>query len=708
MMSMKIIIIDSLKQYFPELDNVSVYAAEVDRNDDIWFAVHYGGLLKYSHGEFQVFKVYEGDFQIRGFSIDGNNDIWFTAGNRIYRFNEEEIKKYLFAENLEDEKCSLYSMCSDSRGNIWYSFYAPGSSDKLHRMKDGKYENDFYTISEVDRFCSEIFCDSKDRVWFFANDIFCLEGNELKKLTDNVPYMHKEIKFSEDKGGVLWIAMSNRILKYEDGRLSELEAPYSKLPMEEYSDIVFGKNGSAFMLCSNENSTKYLTELKNDEFQIHTPPKGSGLETLAADSQGMIWTGKQSTVGVFDNGEYRSWETSIDMSGQSDGISGMKFDSANNLWITANYWHISSWGGYDTSLHTGNGIYLFKDNTVWQYEEPEAERIELFEFAPDSTVWMYMYKRKHVLGELQGGVLKTYDTSNSGMPANYIEDLATDKNNNVWLSFFRASAWGNSNSPIKQYFSGYGLTKFDGDSWQTYNTENSRIPSNVVIEIRTGIEGKVWTVCQIDTGKYIISVFYDDKWTNFDKPEDTIYTQNYYYFGNMFIRESIPMETDSKGNLWVCARGKNALYKCGENAIEIIKKGEFPIQDSEIIKLQIDKNDNLWISTNKGLVIYNENGLGLTGIDEEFTEHENDLWFHCFPNPFSQFQTTTYELREAGHVTLKVYDFMGNEVAVLANGFKPAGRHEARFEAAGLPEGMYFLQLRAGNEVVSENVVHIK
>ena len=88
-------------------------------------------------------------------------------------------------------------------------------------------------------------------------------------------------------------------------------------------------------------------------------------------------------------------------------------------------------------------------------------------------------------------------------------------------------------------------------------------------------------------------------------------------------------------------------------------------------------------------------------------EYQN-LNMLCKPNPFSQFQTTNYELRQAGHVTLKVLDMLGNEVSTLVDGFMPAGRHEARFDAAGLPEGMYFLKLQAGGEVVTKKVIYIK
>jgi hypothetical protein len=46
-------------------------------------------------------------------------------------------------------------------------------------------------------------------------------------------------------------------------------------------------------------------------------------------------------------------------------------------------------------------------------------------------------------------------------------------------------------------------------------------------------------------------------------------------------------------------------------------------------------------------------------------------------------------------VTLKIYDVLGNEIATLVDEEKPAGIYEIVFEAAGLPSGVYYYQLRA-------------
>jgi surface protein len=74
------------------------------------------------------------------------------------------------------------------------------------------------------------------------------------------------------------------------------------------------------------------------------------------------------------------------------------------------------------------------------------------------------------------------------------------------------------------------------------------------------------------------------------------------------------------------------------------------------------------------------------------------------PNPVSASARLRYELPEATAVRLQVFDLLGRRVVTLADGEKPAGRHEVSWRSAGLASGTYFVRLTAGPEAQTQKI----
>jgi hypothetical protein len=71
-----------------------------------------------------------------------------------------------------------------------------------------------------------------------------------------------------------------------------------------------------------------------------------------------------------------------------------------------------------------------------------------------------------------------------------------------------------------------------------------------------------------------------------------------------------------------------------------------------------------------------------------------------YPNPFNPTTTIQYALPRTSRVVLRVYDMLGQEVAVLKDDIQPAGRHDAVWngknsQGHGVASGVYFYQLEA-------------
>ena len=69
-----------------------------------------------------------------------------------------------------------------------------------------------------------------------------------------------------------------------------------------------------------------------------------------------------------------------------------------------------------------------------------------------------------------------------------------------------------------------------------------------------------------------------------------------------------------------------------------------------------------------------------------------------YPNPFNPSTNIRFSVAQAGHVSLKVYNVLGVEVASLVNEQKDPGTFRVNWNAAGMPSGMYLYRLSVTSE----------
>ncbi len=79
-----------------------------------------------------------------------------------------------------------------------------------------------------------------------------------------------------------------------------------------------------------------------------------------------------------------------------------------------------------------------------------------------------------------------------------------------------------------------------------------------------------------------------------------------------------------------------------------------------------------------------------------------------FPNPFNPGTSIQFSIVDPQFITLKVYDMLGREVAVLVNEKRPAGDYMVSFDASGLASGVYIYRLVAGGFVSSRSMVLLR
>ena len=114
------------------------------------------------------------------------------------------------------------------------------------------------------------------------------------------------------------------------------------------------------------------------------------------------------------------------------------------------------------------------------------------------------------------------------------------------------------------------------------------------------------------------------------------------------------------------------------------------------------------ISSQYGVILHTTTGGLVTEIDEElFTPVEYSL-SQNYPNPFNPSTKFQYSIPQSTKVQIKIFDMLGNEIETLINEEKSVGTYELNWNAIGLPSGVYFYQLKAGNFIETKKMILIK
>jgi len=93
--------------------------------------------------------------------------------------------------------------------------------------------------------------------------------------------------------------------------------------------------------------------------------------------------------------------------------------------------------------------------------------------------------------------------------------------------------------------------------------------------------------------------------------------------------------------------------------------------------------------------------------DQDLVAHKFAL-FPNYPNPFNPVTTIRFSLPEKQHVTLQIYNLIGQEVATVINKELPAGFHNLIWNAANMPSGVYLYRLASKKKAISNKMILLK
>ena len=82
--------------------------------------------------------------------------------------------------------------------------------------------------------------------------------------------------------------------------------------------------------------------------------------------------------------------------------------------------------------------------------------------------------------------------------------------------------------------------------------------------------------------------------------------------------------------------------------------------------------------------------------------------FDAYPNPFNPSTSFDLQVGVAGHVSLNVYNLMGQVVGNLVNNTMDAGNYNITWDAANFSSGMYIVKAETANGIATQKVMLVK
>jgi uncharacterized lipoprotein YddW (UPF0748 family) len=97
-----------------------------------------------------------------------------------------------------------------------------------------------------------------------------------------------------------------------------------------------------------------------------------------------------------------------------------------------------------------------------------------------------------------------------------------------------------------------------------------------------------------------------------------------------------------------------------------------------------------------------------TGIDGQLSLPNSFALEQNYPNPFNPTTRIRFNIAQAGNASLKIYNLLGQEVAILLHEFMNPGTYDIEFNASKLASGIYFYRIKVNDFSASKKMILMK
>jgi sugar lactone lactonase YvrE len=308
---------------------------------------------------------------------------------------------------------------------------------------------------------------------------------------------------------------------------------------------------------------------------------------IAIANSGNKWIGtKGGGLAKFDGISWTVYNTSN--SGlPSNWVKAIAIDNAGNIWI-------GTWGGGLAKFDGRSWTVYNKSNSSLPNDYVNAIAIDNEDNKWIGTVpyWDGQQWVGGGLAKFDGVDWTVYNTSNSGLPSDFVWAIAIDNAGNKWIGTYYG-----------------GLAKFDGVNWTVYNALNSGLPDYYVIAIAIDNAGNKW-----------IGTLYGGL-AKFDGVDWTVYNISNSGLPSNWVRA---IAIDNAGNKWIGTDG-GGLAKFDGISWSVYNTSNSGLPNDYVNAIAIDNAGHKWIGTYKGLTVIQGDEKQTFNLALLFNR-DNNLW----------------------------------------------------------------------------------